>query len=206
MTAPAAAAAARAPLKSSSVWPTTAEVMASPIWRVGFWYSSTAAAAPLPYSARLKPAGTMTAAAALPSSTRLRAAAARGTRVTASTPFRPAPPRMPPIKAPPARLARLRGRRLVQVREGHLGGGDLEAVAAAAEGEAQQAGQRQRRHQHHHQRRHVARRAAQVLQGDGEDLASRIASVIERALLRRARRSIVTCGVHCRAPLRRARR
>ena len=62
------------------------------------------------------------------------------------------------------------GAALVQVRDHDLGRGDVEP-AAPAEGEAEQGGQPQRRHQHHDQRRAVAQRAAQVLPGDGEDLA-----------------------------------
>src|SRR5450830_1195924 len=81
----AASAAARAPLKPSSAWPTTLSVMAPPISCVGFSYTSIAvfgAVELMPTMTPLKSKGMITAAAVLPSSTLLRAAAADGLSLT----------------------------------------------------------------------------------------------------------------------------
>src|SRR5665647_1431278 len=78
-------AAARAPLKPSSAWPTMLSVMAPPISCVGFSYTSMAvfgAVELMPTMTPLKSKGMITAAAAVPSSTLLRAAAADGLSLT----------------------------------------------------------------------------------------------------------------------------
>jgi hypothetical protein len=87
----AATAAARAPLKPSSAWPTTLSVMAPPNCCVGFSYTSTAvfgAVELVPMMMPLKSAGMTTAAADLPWSTLARAAAAEGLSLTAMMPLR----------------------------------------------------------------------------------------------------------------------